>query len=95
MHKLLSKRTFLLVAAIALTIYVCAFLVLFQPLTSISLVTESGAFLGPPLRHNPDFEDIGKIYIYHGQQTALYYWFAPLCWLWGVFNMFTWWLFLL
>jgi len=87
------KRFSIAALAVLLVVYIGTFLVLFQPFSAISLVSESGAFLGPPLRENPAFEDIGKIYIYHGQQSSLYAWFSPLCWLWRVFNTFTWWLF--
>ena len=89
----MTNRRLKLFVAIAFSVYAIAFLFLFQPFTGVSLVTETGAFLGPPLRQNPDFEDIGKIYIYHGNLQHLYFWFAPLCWAWGIFNMFTWWFF--
>ena len=93
MRKLLKNRRAVFLVTFLFLVYATIFIFLFQPLTSVSLVTETGMFLGPPLRQNPDFEDIGKIYIYHGHQQVLYFWFAPLCWLWSIFNMFTWWLF--
>jgi hypothetical protein len=75
-----AHRCFLIILGV-LAIYVGSFVWQFEILGAPARNNERG-WLGPAIRGDALFVDIGSVYYYEGTELSLYGWYRPLCGLW-------------
>ncbi len=69
-----------IVALAGVTLYVLAFAIVFDPLSSPCRTRE--AWIGPKLRFVDTYVDLGKVWEYEGERSFAYSAFQPLCRAW-------------
>ncbi len=66
--------------------YVLSFLILFE-FFSGPVIGSNRDLIGPKLRFDNNYENIGKAYKYKGDKLYLYkIYYRPLCWMWIELN---------
>ena len=75
------RRSFCIVSALLLLLYVGSFVCLFE-VFGYATRNNSQGWLGPHLRGDKSSQDIGAVYYYESDDLSFYHVYWPLCKLW-------------